>query len=72
MYCISPVVVFMFVFPLYGPFVIVMFVGSSVPSISLSFVSMSIHTAVSSFVMAVSSFAVGGSFICLSGDVGSS
>jgi len=62
-YCISPVVVFMFVFPLFGGFVIVMVVESSVPSTSLSFVRISIHVVVSSFVVAVSSFAMGGSLI---------
>ena len=34
-YCISPVVVFMFVFPLFGGFVIMMDAGSNIPSISI-------------------------------------
>ena len=52
----------MFMFPWFVPVIIVIVAGSSVPSTSLSFVSISIHMIVSSFVVAISSFAVGGIF----------
>ena len=52
----------MFVFPLFGPDSIMIVAGFNVPSISLSFVSISIQIIVSSSVIAVSSLAVGGVF----------
>ena len=64
-YCIQPVVVFTLVVPCVGPLVTRTVDGSNVPSGSASFANTLIHMGVSSSVVAVSSFAVGGSFTSL-------